>query len=100
IALWLSLRQSVHLARKLRPIYLKSAKKAYLKKKRQSYRRNREVLRTLIEETRVQLLEFRKKRDEALKKNDLVFKKRLLQQKGEQEKELRTVEDAFTLDQF
>jgi hypothetical protein len=99
IALWLSLRRSVHLARKLRPVYLARAKKKYLTKKRGSYKKNREGLRVLVKHTQFRLTELRGRRESSLKKNQQVFQKRFIQQRNQQEKELRTNEDAFAKEQ-
>jgi len=99
IALWLSLRHSAHLARSLRPICMKLAKAAYLAKKRQSYRRNRDVLKASVKQTRSKLLEMRKVRDAANRKNDLAFKKQIALLKREQTASLRTIDDALKNEQ-
>jgi flagellar biosynthesis GTPase FlhF/energy-coupling factor transporter ATP-binding protein EcfA2 len=96
IAVWLSLRHSVHLARTLRGHCMKLAKKTYLVKKRQSFRDNRDQLKSIVEQTRVQLEALRRQRDASLKKNDQIFKNRQLQQKEQQEKEKRTSEEQVT----
>ena len=99
IALWLSLRYSAHLARRLRPICLKAAKKTYMQKKRQSFRRNRAALRDIVERARVKLTDLRVVRDKALKKIELTYQKQVAVQASEAEKELRVVEEAFAQDQ-
>ena len=99
IALWLSLRHAAHVARQLRPICLKLAKKTYLAKKRQSFHRNRELLRSIVEQTRVKLDSLRSKREKSVKKDDQVFSKRIAEQKDAQVKELQTVEVAYAGDQ-
>src|SRR5262249_12834728 len=68
ISLWLSLRHAAHLARRLRPIYLRLAKKTYISRKRASYKHNRKLLKASISATRTKLLELRVVRDKALRR--------------------------------
>ncbi len=95
VALWLSLRHSAHLARMLRPICLRLAKKAYLAKKRQSYKRNRELLKAMVESARVKLHELRVARDKTLKGHERTYKKSSAEQQEHQQKEMLTVDDTF-----
>jgi DNA segregation ATPase FtsK/SpoIIIE, S-DNA-T family len=99
IALWLSLRNSAHLARHLRPVGLRLAKKTYLSKKRQSYKRNRELLKAIVESTRVKLRALRTGRDKTLRSHERTFKKRFAEQQEGQQKELLAVEETFARDQ-
>ncbi|HZZ78812.1 MAG TPA: FtsK/SpoIIIE domain-containing protein, partial [Gemmataceae bacterium] len=95
IALWLSLRHNAHLARQLRPIRLKMAKKAYLTKKRNSYRHNRQLLRDIVAKAKVKLTELRARRDQALKKISAAYKKRLARHHADVETENRAVEETL-----
>jgi S-DNA-T family DNA segregation ATPase FtsK/SpoIIIE len=99
IAYWLSLRYSAHLARLLRPVCLRLAKKTYLTKKRQSYKRNRQLLRSIVESTGVKLHDLRAERDTAVKRNERDFKKRFIEQQEQQKKEMLAVEQIFERDQ-
>src|SRR5262249_40350963 len=92
--------QSVHLARKLRTISARQARKTYLDKKRQSFRHSRQMMKSLVDQTRVKLAKLRRNREVALKRNEVDYKKRYIQQKRQYEKDLRAIEDAFTLEQF
>jgi S-DNA-T family DNA segregation ATPase FtsK/SpoIIIE len=99
IAHWLSLRYSAHLARLLRPVCLRLAKKTYLTKKRQSYKRNRQLLRSIVESTGVKLHNLRTERDKAIKGTERSFKRRFIEQQEQQKKEKLAVEEAFERDQ-
>ena len=99
ISLWLSLRHSAHLARRLRPACFVLAKKTYLAKKRQTYKRNRTQLRALVEQVRVKIDELRAEREKFLQKHELAYKKRLAVHKEDAKKELQAVEAAFVRDQ-
>ncbi len=99
IDIWLSLRHAAHLARKLRPICLRLAKKTYLKKKRHSFKRNRDLLRVTIAQTKTKLDELREKRDIAVVKNEQSAKKRLAALRVEQSEELQAVEATLANDQ-
>jgi hypothetical protein len=95
IARWLSLRYSVHLARLLRPVCLRLAKKTYLAKKRQSYKRNRQLLRSIVQSTSAKLRDLRAERDKAVRSHERAFKRRFAAQQEQQEKEVDGVEEAF-----
>jgi DNA segregation ATPase FtsK/SpoIIIE, S-DNA-T family len=99
IALWLSLRHSAHLARLLRPVCLRLAKKTYLGKKRQSYKRNRDLLRSIVQSSRVKLNDLRGERDQLLKSHEAGFKKRSAQQEAQHKHELLAVEETLSRDQ-
>jgi S-DNA-T family DNA segregation ATPase FtsK/SpoIIIE len=99
IAHWLSLRHSAHLARQLRPVCLRLAKKAYLSKKRQSFKRNRQLLRSIVESARVKLRDLRAERDTIAKSHERAFKKRFVEQRDQQKQEALAVEETFARDQ-
>ncbi|MSU78014.1 MAG: DNA translocase FtsK [Gemmataceae bacterium] len=99
LSLWFSLRESAHLARKLRPICYQRAKKKYLTKKRQSLQRNRDLQRTMTEKTRASLEELREKRDKALHAIERTFKKRYAVQGEQQPKEAATIDESLEKDQ-
>lgn len=99
VELWLSLRHAAHTARKLRPICLGRAKKAYMAKKRQSFKRNRDVLRAAVAQARNKLSELRADRDRALKHNENSLKKHRAEQKVRQAEERASVEEALVTDQ-
>jgi hypothetical protein len=99
ITLWLSLRHHAHLARMLRPVCLRTAKKTYLMKKRQSLKRNRELLRSIIAAARVKLGELRDERDQVMKAHERTFKKRFAEQQELHRKEMAAVDQTFTRDQ-
>lgn len=99
ITLWLKLRHAAHSARQLRPICFRRAKKAYLAKKRQSFKRNRELLRSLVEQARVKLEQIRAVRNKANTKNEAAHNQRTAQHHLEATAELREVEAAFARDQ-
>jgi len=58
------------------------AKKSYLTKKRQSLKRNKELLRSIIASSRAKLATSATKRDKLAKLHDRSFKKRFAAQKG------------------
>ncbi len=99
VSLWLSLRYCVHLARRLRPVALKTARKIYLDKKRTSFKRNRQLLRSIVEMTRIDLAELRAGRDKALKKINSTYRKRLAEHRRGAENELHGIEAAFAKEQ-
>ncbi len=99
LSLWFSLRESAHLARKLRPICNQRAKKKYITKKRQSLKRNRELQRTMTEKTRASLEDLREKRDKALHVIERTFKKRYAVQGEQQPKEAATIDESLEKDQ-
>jgi energy-coupling factor transporter ATP-binding protein EcfA2 len=98
-ALWLSLRHAAHLARRLRPVCLRLAKKTYMDRKRTSFKRNRDLLRAAIASTRAKLHEFRKERDQALKRNDQLGKRRLSLQKKQHAQELEGIDRTLVAEQ-
>ena len=100
LAYWLSLRHAAHYARRLRPICFKLAKKAYMGKKRQSFKRNRQLLRSIVEQAKVKLTELRGIRDQAIKKIESAHRKRLAQHEQNTVKEMRSVEDRFAREQL
>ncbi len=99
IAVWLSLRHAAHLARGLRPHCLHLAKKAYLAKKRQSYKRNRELLRSIVGATRAKLTERRRERDKLLKNHDRTYRASYTEQARQHQKESSAVEETFRSNQ-
>ncbi len=99
IALWLSLRHAAHLARQLRPICFTRAKKTYLTKKRHSFKRNRDLLRSIVEQARVKLEHLRAVRGNALKKNEHAHRKRSTDHELAAATEVRTVDETFAREQ-
>ena len=95
ITLWLSLRHAAHVARRLRPICFRRAKKAYLTKKRQSFKRNRELLRSLVEQARVKLEQIRSVRNKANTKNEANHNRRVSHHELESTREARSVEETL-----
>ncbi|MBI2807649.1 MAG: cell division protein FtsK [Planctomycetes bacterium] len=99
IAIWLSLRHAAHLARKLRPSCFRLAKKAYLEKKRQSFKRNRDLLRSIVSSTRVKLKELRVQRDKTIKTHDRAYRKGLAEQAQRHSHEAQEIDVQFRRDQ-
>ncbi|MSQ97321.1 MAG: DUF87 domain-containing protein [Gemmataceae bacterium] len=99
IALWLSLRHAAHLARELRMRCLKLAKQAYIDKKRQSFKRNRELLRAMVHSTRVKLAERRIERDKILKNHEKTYKQSFAEQGRQHQQESLDVDETFRSDQ-
>lgn len=100
IALWLTLRHDAHLARMLRPICLRQAKKTYLTKKRQSLKRYRELMRAIVETARAKLSDLRAERDRIARSHEKTFKKRFAELDTQHQRELAEVDEALARDQL